>query len=162
MSSLEEKWHSESVESLKKAEEMFSNSSTNKVFATVDSVGSIEAYIFGEDGIVSAVPCYDDVFGGKFALRLSYPEVEKIKAVYAQKQNLDVNEILTNDEDFIKFALELFKLENNGWEITHASWTHTYSRLYGHLYDSKQDAINALWSNDVFDYKKEHTQKNSL
>ncbi|MBQ7136922.1 MAG: hypothetical protein IJO43_03010 [Bacilli bacterium] len=150
MDSLTEQWRLESTEMVRRAEEQFASTSPNKVFTTVDSVGAISAYVFGEDGIVSVEPCHDHQTAGKFALRLMYPEADKIKAVYAQMNNIDVSEVRTNDEHFVGFALHLFGTKDNGWDVTHASWNGTYSGYEGILYDSKQEAVNALWSDDVF------------
>ncbi|MBR2708495.1 MAG: hypothetical protein IKE90_03570 [Bacilli bacterium] len=145
-----EKRKKESEQMLEIANQMYSKESPNRVFPTVDNSGGIQAYVFGNEGIVSVVPCYDDKVAGKFATRLSYPQLEKIISSYAEKNGMDVSQVDVMDDNFISYALQLFSMKDNGYEITHAAWDHSYSGYGDMLYDSMQDAINSMYSDDVF------------
>lgn len=159
MEDLNKKWVDESKEMLELANKTYSDNSKNKVYPTIDSVGSIQAYVFGEQGIVSVTPCYDDQVAGKFATRLAYPEIEKILQFYSQKTGINVSDISMVDDNFIAFALELFAMEDQGWELTHASWNHSYSGYSNILYDTMQEAINSMYTDDVFCQQPERKSK---
>ena len=140
----------ESKKMLEVAKQLHASDSPNKVYSTIDSVGSIQAYVFGPQGIVSATPCYDDQEAGKFGTRLAYPQTEKILQYYSQQTGVSADSVSLVDDNFIDFSLNLFSMEDNGWELTHASWDHSYSGSYGILYDSMQEAIESMYSDDVF------------
>lgn len=145
MSELNDKWVKQSKEMLKNADELCGVNSNNKVFASVDSVGAIQAYVFGEEGIVSVVPCYDHQYAGKFATKLIYPQLEEILNAYAQENGLDTSQVNFIDDDFISYALEMFRTKNA--EII---WNGSYSGYKGFIYDSLQEAINSMYTSDVF------------
>ena len=155
MENLYSKWVEESKKMLEIAQQTYSNKSQNKVYASVDSVGAIQAYVFGTQGIVSVTPCHDDQEAGKYATRLSYPEIEKILQFYSQQTGISVSDISIVDDKFVEFALNLFAMKDNGWESTHASWDNSYSRYSGLLYDTMQEAINSMYTDDVFCQKPE-------
>lgn len=149
MDNLYDEWIEKSKKMLEVAKQRYSKDSKNKVFPMVDGVGAIQAYVFGEEGIVSVVPCYDDQ-EPKFATRLVYPEYEKIVQAYSNQTGIDASEVSITDDKFIAYALELFAMKDSGWEITKASWDHQYSRYSGILYDTMQDAVNSIYTDDVF------------
>ena len=149
----------ESKKMLEMARQMHGEKSKNRVFPSIDSVGAIQAYVFGEQGIVSVTPCYDGQEAGKFATRLVYPETDKILRVYSQQSGIGVDDISMTDDRFIEFALKLFAMEDSGWEITKASWRHSYSGYSGILYDSMQEAIDSMYTDDVFCQKPETKSK---
>lgn len=150
MESSENKWVEESKRMLQNAEQRYANISPNKVYSTIDGGGSIQAYVFGKQGIVSVVPCYDDQVPGKFATRLAYPEIDKILEFYSKQTGINIDDISMVDDKFVEFALKLFAMENNGWEFTHASWDNSYSGYSDILYDSKQEVIDSMYTDDVF------------
>ena len=143
-----EKWRAESQEMVDNA---IANSqqSKNKVHIKIDSVGAIEALVFGEEGIVSVEPCYDDQVAGKFAHRLSYPDEKRLKQLFSEKTG--ITDISFTDDRFIEFVMqEIEEQSKKGAEWNGVSWNNTYSRYENVLYDSKQEAINAIWTSDVF------------
>lgn len=71
-------------------------------------------------------------------------------AYYASRKGIDPSEVSTLDDDFIAFTFELFKMEDGGWHLTEAMWSHTYSGNAGILYDSGQEAVDSLYTDDVF------------
>ncbi len=132
---------------IEKARKNLESTSENRVFWEVNRVGAIAAYVFNnERGIVCAKPVYDD-YGG-FALRLAYPATKKIIELYSKKTK--ISHVVLKSDDFIAFALGIFKTKDGGWEATHTPWTHTYSRSKGIIYTSIQDAINGIYTEDVF------------
>ena len=145
-----EKWINESKERLEKAKQLYEEKSTNKVYPTIGKTGSINAFVFSDKGIVSVTPCYDEYHAGKFGTGLAYPEEEKIVAAYAQKTGVDASQVQLTDDAFISFTLDLFGKEDNGWEITHANWINSYSGYSDILYDSMQDAVNSIYTDDVY------------
>ena len=98
-----EKWRAESQEMVDNA---IANSqqSKNKVHIKIDSVGAIEALVFGEEGIVSVEPCYDDQVAGKFAHRLSYPDEKRLKQLFSEKTG--ITDISFTDDRFIEFVMQ--------------------------------------------------------
>ena len=134
---------------LENAKQLYADKSQNKVFPQVDNVGAIKVLVFGEQGIVSVEPCYD-YQESKFATRLAYPQLDKILQYYSQQTGVDISSISTTDDAFVTFALKLFSMKEAGWELTHAPWDHSYSRYSGILYDTMQDAINSVYTDDVF------------
>ena len=139
----------ESKKKLEIARQLYADKSQNRVFPQVDNVGAIKALVFGEQGIVIVEPCYDDQ-EPKFAMRLAYPQSDKILQYYSQQTGVDISSISITDDAFVDFALKLFSMKDAGWELTHAAWNHSYSRDSGILYDTMQDAINSIYTDDVF------------
>ena len=144
---LYEKWRAESQEMVDNA---IANSqqSENKVHVSIDSVGAIKALVFGKEGIVSVEPCYDDQVAGKFAHRLAYPDEKKLKQIFSERTG--VKDISFTDDSFIEFVMKEIEEQNKGAEWNGVMWDNTYSRYKDILYSSMQEAVSAMWSEDVF------------
>ena len=136
-----------------------SQQSKNKVYIEIDSVGSIKALVFGEEGIVSVVPCQDDQVAGKFAHRLAYPDEKRLKQIFSKKTG--ITDISFTDDRFIEFVMqEIEEQSKEGAQWNRVGWNHTHSRVENILYNSKQEAINAIWTSGVFCGK--HREKSPL
>ena len=140
----------ESSEMIRIAKENFEKTSSNNVWSIeLGSEGEISADVFGEEGVVKVDVYESSENTGKFGLALTYPRsMDKLKEDFAQKHNIDVSEIRTNDSSFAAFVLLSV---NNGW-VDNKLYFSDYVRSEdeGIVYDSKQEAVNALWSDDVF------------
>ena len=137
----------------------FADKSKNKVFPRIGDKGSIDAYVFSDKGIVHAHIQYDEIHAGKFAFALLYPDTDKIVAAYARINGIPKSDVNITSNDFMAFCLKLFERPDSGYELTQASWDWKYSAYEDVYYSSAQEAVNALWSEDVYCSMPTHKTK---
>ena len=148
MSKLHDKWRNESLKLVKKAKGKITEPNCCVDFE-VGSDGSISAMVYGENGIAQATLGYnDDTSRSKGAYLLSYaiPDIDKLLQAYSKETGVSINNVMTNDENFINWMRQwLKKTPNEQWDSTHASWTHGKYETY----ETKLEALCALLSGDA-------------
>lgn len=110
----------------------------------VGTTGSISAMVYSQKGIASAELCYNDDTSkrpGLYGLRLSFPNLKRVMLNYSAATNIPVEQIRTNDNDFIEWFKDQLEQKLPG-----VSW---YCGEFS-TYDSKTEALKALWSGEIF------------
>ena len=148
MDLLDLKWKIESLNLVKDAKARNKEPKCHVDFS-VDSVGSISAMVYGENGVASAKLCYNDDTSrskGAFMLEYSIPELDKMMKAYSKESGVPIEKINPNDERFIKWMKKLMKKSpDEQWDLTKASWTSGKFETYA----SKEDALDALLNGEA-------------
>lgn len=164
MSELTEQWRKESLELVETATPQNDKDKRCVVKFQVDSVGAIKAMAYAPRGIVSAELCHNDDTSkrpGAYGLRLSFPDLDSVITGYSQASNIPADQVRTDDPNFISWITTLME-QQKLWDETHASWTGGFFLTY----ETKTDALKALWSGDVFandpNYKNKEAEDDFL
>lgn len=115
----------------------------------VDSVGSISAMVYGENGMANATLCYNDDTSkrkGAYMLRYSVPDFQKMAKAYSKDSGASIDNLKPNDEAFVNWMRDFFKKsENEQWKIAGASWKGGDFETF----ETKSDALNALLNGEA-------------
>ena len=150
----------EGLKMLSVAKKSWGIKSKNKVFPTIDEIGTIHAYVFSEKGIVLATPFRDDEQKSKkYITSLAYPDLDRILEYYSLQTGNDIDKISMTDDNFIKFVIKLFSMKDRGSELLEVGWTFATSGMSGKYYGSMQEAINSMYKSDVFCQQPEQEKK---
>lgn len=157
MSELTEQWRKESLDLVEASIPQDDKDKRCVVEIKVDSVGAIKAMVYAPRGIVSAELCYNDDTSrspGAYGLRLSFPNLERVIAGYSATTNIPADQVRTDDKNFIEWIENLIE-QKKLWDVTQASWTGGFFPTY----ETKTDALKALWSGSVFAHDPNYKNK---